>query len=296
MKALRGIFPATVSPFAEDGRFDSQAMRKIVAHQIGAGVHGLYICGGTGEGLLMTVEERQEALEVVLDEVGGRAAVITHIGAFSTEDTVALARHASGTGADAVAALPPAWFYTPDDEGLLRYYAELSDASQLPLLVYNIPQRTGIAMTESLFERLLKLDNVVGMKDSSGDLFSLGHFLAIGNDPVIFEGDDAVLLSALLAGAIGGIGGSYNVMPGLFVQLWDAVQARDTDAASAIQLRINETIRALMVVDTIVAVKQTLSWMGMGNGQPRTPIRPLTGAEIETLRQSLERVGFFDRS
>lgn len=162
MKALRGIFPATISPFAEDGRFDSQAMRKIVAYQIGAGVHGLYICGGTGEGLLMTVEERQEALEVVLDEVAGRAAVITHIGAFSTEDTIALAKHASGTKADAVAALPPAWFYQPDDEGLLRYYAELSDASQLPLLVYNIPQRTGIAMTESLFERLLKLDNVVG--------------------------------------------------------------------------------------------------------------------------------------
>ena len=296
MKTLRGIFPATVTPFAEDGRFDSQAMRKIVAHQIDAGVHGLYICGGTGEGLLMTVEERQEALEVVLDEVDGRAAVITHIGAFSTKDTVALARHASGTGADGVAALPPAWFYQPDDDGLLRYYGEIADASQLPLLVYNIPQRTGIAMTEALFERLLKLDNVVGMKDSSGDLFSLGHFLGIGTDPVIFEGDDAVLLPALLAGATGGIGGSYNVMPGLFVELWEAVQVKDTDAAAATQLRINEIIRALMVVDTIVAVKQTLSWMGMGNGQPRTPIRPLTVDEQAKLRRSLEGVGFFGRS
>ena len=85
-------------------------------------------------------------------------------------------------------------------------------------------------------------------------------------------------------------------MPTLFVQLWDAVQEKDTGAASALQLRINEIIRALLVVDTIVAVKQTLSWMGMGNGQPRTPIRPLTGAETETLRHSLEGVGFFDRS
>lgn len=151
-------------------------------------------------------------------------------------------------------------------------------------------------MTEGLFERLLKLDNVVGMKDSSGDIFSLGHFLAIGNDPVIFEGDDAVLLPALLAGASGGIGGSYNVMPGLFVRLWDAVQTGDADAAARIQLRINETIKALMVVDTIVAVKQTLSWMGMGNGQPRTPIRPLTGDERAKLRRSLEGMGFFDGS
>lgn len=107
MKALKGIFPATISPFAEDGRFDAQAMRRIVAYQIDAGVHGLYICGGTGEGLLMKVEERQEALEVVLDEVAGRVAVISHIGAFSTEETIALARHASGTKAAAVAALPP---------------------------------------------------------------------------------------------------------------------------------------------------------------------------------------------
>ena len=296
MKALRGIFPATVSPFGEDGAFDSGAMRKIVAHQVDAGAHGLYICGGTGEGLLMTVEERQEALEVVLDEVDGRAAVVSHIGSFSTKDTVTLARHASGTKAAAVAALPPAWFYQPDDEGLVRYYAEIANASQLPLLVYNIPQRTGISMTEGLFERLLELDNVVGMKDSSGDIFSLGHFLTIGSDPVIFEGDDAVLLPALLAGASGGIGGSYNVMPSLFVQLWDAVQSKDTDAAAALQLRINEIIRALLVVDTIVAVKQTLSWMGMGNGQPRTPLRPLTEDETATLRRSLESVGFFDQS
>ena len=103
-------------------------------------------------------------------------------------------------------------------------------------------------------------------------LFSLGHFLAIGTDPVIFEGDDAVLLSALLAGASGGIGGSYNVMPGLFVQLWDAVQAKDTDSASAIQLRINETIRALMVVDTIVA-----------GGY----VRPVTPTSFRSISQSL---------
>ena len=296
MRELRGIFPATISAFGKDGRFDPEAMRKIVAHQIGAGVHGLYICGGTGEGLLMTVEERQEALEAVLEEVDGRAAVITHVGAFSTEDTVTLARHASRTKADAIAALPPAWFYKPDDEGLLRYYAEVVDASQLPLLVYNIPQRTGIAMTEGLFERLLKLDNIIGMKDSSGDIFSLGHFLAIGSNPVIFEGDDAVLLPALLAGASGGIGGSYNVMPDLFVELWEAVQAKDTDAAAATQLRINEIIRALMVVDTFGGIKQTLAWMGLECGQPRTPMRPLTADETGTLRRSLESVGFFDPS
>lgn len=294
MRELKGIFPATATPFGSDGRFDPQAMRKIVRHQVDAGVHGLYICGGTGEGLLMTVEERKEALETVLDEVAGRTTVIAHIGAFRTDETVALARHAGQAGADAIAALPPAYFYKPDEEGLVRYYAEVADASDLRLLIYNIPARTGIAMTESLFERLLALDNIVGMKDSSGDIFSLGHFLTIGDDPVIFEGEDTVLLPAMLAGAHGGIGATYNIMPQLFVRLWDTLQAKDIDEAAGIQHRINEIIRAVLVVDTFGGVKQTMSWMGLECGHPRTPNRPLTEAETATLRRSLDGAGFFE--
>lgn len=296
MKELKGIFPATVTPFGKDGKFDAPAMRRIVDHQISAGAHGLYICGGTGEGLLMTLEERQEALETVVDQAAGRAAVIAHIGAFRTDETVALARHASSAGADAIAALPPAWFYKPDDEGLLRFYAEINDASDLRLLIYNIPSRTGITMTESLFERLLAFDNIIGMKDSSGDIFSLGHFLTIGDDPVIFEGDDTVLLGGLLAGASGGIGATYNVMPDLFVKLWDSVQAKQLDVAAATQRRINEIILALVVVDTFGGIKQTMAWMGLECGHPLTPNRPLTEDETATLRRSLDSAGFFETS
>jgi N-acetylneuraminate lyase len=228
LRELKGIFPATVTPFGRDGGFDPQAMRRIVRHQVDAGVHGLYVCGGTGEGLLMTVEERKEAIETVLDEVAGQATVIAHIGAFRTDEMVVLARHAGEAGADAIAALPPAYFYRPDEEGLVRYYAEVADASDLRMLIYNIPARTGIAMTESLFERFLALDNIVGMKDSSGDIYSLGHFLTIGDEPVIFEGEDTVLFPAMLAGANGGIGATHNIMPQLFMRLWDALQAKDT--------------------------------------------------------------------
>jgi len=295
LKKLEGIMPAVITPFGKDGKFDPAAMRRIVSHQLAAGVDGLYVCGGTGEGLLMTREERQEALETVLDEVNGRAVVIAHVGAFQVPETMLLARHASQAGADAIAALPPAYFYQPDDVTLLRYYTAIAGESEVPVLIYNIPQRTGITMTEDLFERFLRVDNIVGMKDSSGDIVSLGRFMTQGEDVVIFTGYDSVLLSGLLAGACGGIGASYNIMPQLFVRLWDAFQAKDMDVAASTQLRIIEIVRAILAEDLLGSIKQTLSWMGLECGEPRTPNRSLTQDETGGLRKSLEAVGFFEQ-
>lgn len=295
MKQLRGIYPATVTPFDRRGQFDVRAMRGIVDYQLRAGVDGFYICGGTGEGLLLTVAERQAVLEAVLDQLQGRATVIAHIGAFQTADTLALAKHASEVGADAIAALPPAYFYKPDTLALIRYYSAVAEVSRVPLLVYNIPSRVGITMTQDLFDRLLAIKNVVGMKDSSGDVYALGLLFVGGRNPIIFEGKDEVLLPGLLAGASGGIGATYNIMPELFVKLWRAFCARDLGEVAQTQLRINELISALLVVDLIAGVKQTLAWMGLPCGEPRTPNRPLTEDESARLRESLERVGFIER-
>ncbi len=290
---MKGIYPAIVTPLDIKGLYDSEAMRKIVQYQLKAGVDGFYVCGGTGEGLLLTQEERRAVLETVLDEVKGNAGVIAHVGAFQTADTLSLTRHASEVGADAIAALPPAYFYKPDMLGLVLYYTAVAEASGVPLLIYNIPQRTGITMTQDLFDRLLKVQNIVGMKDSSGDIYSLGLFSAQGRETLIFEGEDTVLLAALLAGACGGIGSTYNMMPQLFVQLWNAFQAKDLETMTKTQSRINELINAVEVIDLFAGLKQTLAWMGLECGEPRTPNRPLTEEETAKLRQSLESAGFF---
>ena len=293
MRELKGICPAIVTPLDKKGGFDAAAMRRIVRHQLGAGVHGFYVCGGTGEGLLLTIEERQAVLETVLDEVKGRATVIAHIGAFQTADTLVLARHASDAGADAIAAMPPAYFYKPDVLGLVRHYAEVAAASRVPVLVYNIPGRVGIDMTPELFDQLLGIENIVGMKDSSGNCYRMGLFFSGGRRPTIFNGEDTVLLAGLLSGACGGIGATYNMMPERFVRLWDAFLAGDVSDAARIQLRINELISALLVVNLFSGLKQTLAWMGQECGEPRTPIRPLTDEETAKLRASLERAAFF---
>lgn len=293
-RKLAGIYPATVTPFSSDGTFSANAMRKIIRHQLDAGVDGFYLCGGTGEGLLLTREEREATLECVIDEVDGGAGVIAHVGAFQTAETIALARHASQAGADAIAALPPSYFYKPDHLGLVQYYTAIAEASDLPLLIYNIPQRTGVAMTEELFEEMLALPNVIGMKDSTGDIEALASFLGIGDNPVIFEGEDTTVLPALMTGAAGGVGATYNMMPQLYVKLWRAYQDRNFVTAESVQSRITEIIFALLKVDVISGVKQAVNWMGLECGEGRSPNRSLTDEEKTRLRTALDKVGFFD--
>ena len=133
MDNLRGIFPATVSTFDMDGRFDAVSMRQIVRHQIDSGVHGLYVCGGTGEGLLMNSKERQDLLETVLDETRGDVTVIAHVGAFQIPETITLAKHASEIGVDAISALPPSYFYKPDEISQVNYYKSIAQVSEVPL-------------------------------------------------------------------------------------------------------------------------------------------------------------------
>lgn len=295
MTELRGVYPAIVTAFDSDGAFDEMAMRKIIRHQLTAGVHGFYSCGGTGEGLLLTTAEHRAVAETMVDEVAGKARVISHVGAFQTADALARAKDAREIGVDAIAALPPAYFYKPDDEGMLQYYTVLAAAAApLPLLIYNIPGRTGVTMTQELYGKLLEIDNVVGMKDSSGNIFEIGQFVAQRPDATMFSGDDTSLLAALLAGAGGGIGLTYNLMPQLFVRLWDAVQAADLPAAAATQNRINEVVTAIVSVEVVAAAKQTMAWMGLECGHPRTPIRPLNADEQHRLRTALDAVGFFD--
>ena len=174
MITFQGNYSPIVTPFDADGQHDLSALRQVVRYQLDAGMDGFYVCGGTGEGLLLTTAERKTVLETVLDEVAGRVGVIAHIGAFQTADTLELARHAGEVGVDAIAAIPPAYFYKPDTLGLVNYYTQVAGASAAPLFVYNIPQRVGVQMTPALFDQLMSVPNIIGMKDSSGDLYAMG--------------------------------------------------------------------------------------------------------------------------
>ena len=173
MKELKGIYPAIMTPFDAQGAVSETGLRKMVQHALEVGVNGFYVCGGGGEGLLLTVAERQQVLEIVLDAVKGKVPVIAHVGAFQIPDAIRLARHAGQAGADAVASMPPAYFYQPDLDGLVQFYRQVAEAAERPVLAYNIPGRIPINLDTRTFERLIRIPGVVGLKDSSGNL---AHF------------------------------------------------------------------------------------------------------------------------
>ena len=297
MKDLKGIYPAIMTPFDAQGAVSEASLRKMVQHALGIGVNGFYVCGGGGEGLLLTVAERQQVLEIVLDAVKGKVPVIAHVGAFQIPDAIRLARHAGQAGADAVASMPPAYFYLPNLDGLVQFYQQVAEASGRPVLAYNIPGRIPINLDTRTFERLIRIPGVVGLKDSSGNLAQITLTAAIDDGKIIvFNGEDQVLWYGLMAGCVGGIGSTYPVMLEVFVDLYRAFQARDWDRGLELQRRINRTVRVLINFNTLAALKQILKWMDLDSGDPRPPTAPLTPDEARQLKLGLEKIGFFDRS
>jgi len=295
MKEFKGIFPAIMTPFDVQGQVSEVALRKTVKYSLDTGVDGFYICGGGGEGLFLTVPERQNILEIVLDEVGGRASVMTHIGAFQIPDTMTLARHASKAGADAVASMPPAYFAKPNLESLVKFYQQIAGESGLPTLAYNIPGRVPINLDTSTFDKLIKIPGVIGLKDSTGDLYQLTLSAMLdGGKITVLNGGDQVLWYALMAGCKGGIGSTYPAMLPLFVQIYKAFIAGDGKTGLRLQQQVNLVIQEILRFDTLAAMKQILKWIDLDSGDPRQPTSPLNSNQATELKARLERIGFFD--
>jgi len=294
-RELKGVYPAMITAFDGSGNIHEAVQRQIIEYQIQAGVHGFYVCGGTGEGLLLRVDERKRLLEIALDQVKGRGAVVAHIGAYQTQDTLELARHAGEAGADAISCLPPTWFYKPDANGLVEYYRLVAGASDLPLLVYNIPQRTGLQLTPRLMDTLMTIGNVVGLKHSTGNLYEMRQIINAGKGKVIvFMGEDEYLLPALMYGAVGGIGGCYNVMPRYYVEIYEAFVRGEYQKAAEVQMREIEVASVFDDFEFIACMKETVRLMGFDCGSPRSPNRPLSEEERTRLRTRLEQIGFFE--
>ena len=286
---LRGILPATVTPFDEAGRFVPAVFARLLERLYAAGVHGVYVCGSTGEGLLQSREQRQEIVERTMACTPRDRTVIVHVGAASLEDALALSAHAARAGAHAISSLPPtsAQFSFVD---LRRYYEALAGGSDLPLIVYYFPDVAPSISTAEQLETLCGLPNVIGVKFTDFDLFRMGNLARPGR--CIFNGRDEVLAAGLLMGADGGIGTFYNLLPELFVEIYDAAIAGRWDAARAAQRRVNELIRITLCFPLFPAVKQMLAWSGLDCGACLPPRAPLDSDQQDRLRQALTAAGF----
>ena len=286
---MHGILPAAVTPVDEAGRFVPAALERLLARLYEAGVHGVYLCGSTGEGLLQSRAQRQAIVETAMRCTPRDRHVVVHVGAPSLEEAVALSAHAAKAGAHAISSLPPAsgQFSFAD---LLRYYEGLARGSELPLLVYYFPDVAPAIATAEQLETLCALPNVIGVKFTDFDLYRMANLARDGRS--VFNGRDEVLAAGLLMGANGGIGTFYNLVPELFVEIYTAAVSGQWEAARAAQARVNTLIRIALRFPLFPAVKQMLAWSGLDCGPCLPPRGQLDTSQQEQLREALIGAGF----
>jgi N-acetylneuraminate lyase len=289
MDLPRGILPATVTPFDDHGRFAIRVFEQLLDRLYGAGVHGVYVCGTTGEGMLQSIRQRQAVAETAVACTPRGRQVIVHVGAASLDEALTLAAHAAKIGAHAISSLPPLSARFSFAE-ILAYYDALARGSALPLVVYYFPEVSpSIATTEQL-ETLCSLPNVIGLKFTDFDLYRMAAILRPHR--TVFNGRDEVLAAGLLMGANGGIGSFYNIAPALFVRLYDAAVAGRWEETRPLQQRINALIRLTLRFPLFPALKQILAWSGLPCGLCLPPRQPLDERQQSALRDGLVAEGF----
>jgi N-acetylneuraminate lyase len=267
--AIRGVIPAMVTTFDENEEVDLTRGRALVHHLIEAGVNGLYITGSTGEGFLMTSEERKAFTEAVIDEVKGRIPVIVHIGDIGTKKSIDLAKHARKAGADAISSVPP-FYYKFDGDDIFNYYKDISESVNIPMIVYNI----GLAglMSNALVKRIASVENVKGLKFTGrehDDMCALKQEL--GPDFMIYSGCDEMATQGLLAGADGLIGSTYNLMPDTAIEIYKLAQTGDYRAAFEIQKIATKLIHYIVQWDFFPIMKNLITASGVDAGYSRKP-------------------------
>lgn len=287
--ALRGIVAAVVTPLDTAERFCPGQFEKLLERLYSNGVHGLYVCGQTGEGINLPLSRRKQVAEMAVTNSPPGKATIIHVAAHSTAEAIELAKHASRIGATAISSAPPIGFECYPFVEIKKYYEALAAATSLPLLVYYYPDICSTITDIDQVLELCQIPGVVGLKFTSFDLFMLSQLRR--HTSVVFNGRDEVLVAGLLMGADGGIGAFYNLIPGDFVRLYELAKVADWEQARQIQSHINDLIKIVARFPFVAVIKLLLSWSGIDCGSCVAPARTLTPSEQAELRPLVEQWG-----
>ena len=280
----QGVYTALVTPITSAGDVDLDAFRGLVDWQRQHGVLGLVVCGTTGEGTSLSVEERERAICTVR-ECAADLKVIAGTGCANLPETIRLSRFAQQEGCDAILVIPPFYYKQVSDEGLAAYYMRLLDAVDVPVLLYNYPELAGISISPEVVEALLDYPHLVGLKDSSGDWDTLLSFLLRFPRLQIFVGAENLLADALASGARGCISGLASALPELIVRVDSALRrGEDTTTHNEHLLSVLEVVDAMPFIP---AIKQICSWRGLPSMAVRPPLSELTASQADALRSGL---------
>lgn len=286
----KGIIPAFYACYDKDGEISPEGVRALTRYFVEKGVKGVYVNGSSGECIYQSVEDRKLVLEQVMEAAGGKLTVIAHVACNNTKDSMELARHAERSGADAIAAIPPIYFRLPE-HAIAQYWNDISAAAPATdFVIYNIPQLAGVALTMSLYAEMRKNPRVIGVKNSSMPVQDIQMFrAAAGDDCVIFNGPDEQFISGRMIGAEGAIGGTYGVMPELFLKMDECMRSGEWSRAKEIQYAVNEIIYKMCsghgsmyaVIKEVLKINENLDL-----GSVRKPLPALSEADTEIASQA----------
>ena len=289
MKELKGICAALCTPFTEDGeKVDETALKNHIDSMLDAGIHSILVCGGTGEFAYLRPAERKRIAEIASKHIDGRAGFMVQTSAINTADAIEFAKHAEGVGADCLLILPP-YFEGPDNEGVYYHYEKISEAIKIPIMVYNIPEHSGIDVTPNFFKRLMEIDNIHYIKDSTGDIIRIQELLTTGGK--VFNGGDPIAFFSLLVGCPGCVWGAPNAMPKESVDLYDLVTSGKLGEAKDLWNRMFPANYFFWTHVYNASVRAATNLSGRKVGPCRKPVQPLTDSEMSELREALKQLG-----
>ena len=277
MADFEGVYPALATPMTADGVLNESVLAQIVEFNIQAGVHGFWVAGGTGESILLSDEENARIAQITMEQAAGRAKIIMHVGASTTERAAGMAEEAAKHNVDAICCVPP-FFYRRNDDEIAEHYRIVAAAADVPLFVYNLPSATGVEITPPLMQTIQdRVPQLKGLKHSAPAVPHVHTFSGMGLD--CFIGNCRLMLPAMTIGATGCVDGPPNMLPELWIDIWEAYQARDLDRAEAAQKKASSAYDRLDEVGVAfhALVKGVLTErLGVDCGVPRPPGLPMT--------------------
>ncbi len=286
-----GSFTALITPF-RDGEIDETALRGLVEFQLRNGTNGLVPCGTTGESATMSEAEHHQVIEIVLEQTAGRVPIIAGTGTNNTRTTIEHTRHARAAGADAALVVVP-YYNKPTQEGLYRHYATIAEATDLPIILYNVPGRTGVNMTPETVLRLAEIPTIAGVKEAGGSLDQVSQ-IVIGarSDFAVLSGDDSLTLPIMSVGGRGIISVVSNIVPDAVAELTGACLRGDFATARAVHYRLFDLCRAMFIENNPTAVKTAAAMLGLCSGELRLPLTAMADQNRRTLEDALQGWGF----
>jgi 4-hydroxy-tetrahydrodipicolinate synthase len=288
MIELKGVCVPICTPFTEGGaNVDEKALRNHIDSMIEADVHIICVNGGTGEFPFLSETEKRRVLEIAVKHIAERCKIIAHVSCVRTEDTIEAGKHAEDCGADAIMVLPP-YFEGPDVEGVMWHYDNVSQAVELPIMAYNIPQCSDFDITPAIFQRLLQIENVRYIKESTSIMLRIEDLVAQGAR--VFCGCDFLMLYALMTGASGCFWGGANVIPAQAVQLYNLHSAGKFSESLDLWHKIQPLNRLFWTIPFNPAVKEATNLSGRPVAECRLPVQPLSREHKETVRDVYAKV------